>query len=900
MFIQRHETEVLQKKLSQAIENGIGSTILISGEPGIGKTTLIKNFMDNCDKASEKNVLTAIGSCLDMDGVSRGFLPWREVLIELDADKAAGKDEEKKSNFKKIVKTVFDEAGSQWLEAIPVIGDISSAIFETAKTISKDELIDTETGDSKKLALKDRLKNVAKECTGEWLNVIPVVGNLSAAIYKTTNAIQKSKQVTYSQNQQDFFVRVMHRFRELAESNPVVIYIDDLQWADISSMNLFFYLSKNLKDEPYPMVLIGSFRPQDIKDGRLNPISGEVERHPWEEKINNLQRYSAIDLVEVSYLDQSQIGSYIDLRFPQNEFSAKFKNEIATQTKGNSLFVRELLLNLEEREIIYEKDGMYFSDETLDLTTLPTTVSGVIEERFQRLKEELQEVLQIASVQGTDFSLEVIGTILEDSNLKLLKKVQELQKKYSLILKSETVYDKLTKIYNFTHNLVQKYIYYQINEDFRLEIHSMIVETLKNFFEGDEIYKVAEQYSFHFGVANEIIDENGKIIFSIEAYSEETLNEYLKFIKYLGEKYKDEYRNEEAIGKYLTIIEILKIKADNEAEIMAQIDISKIYTFIGKVDEAISVLKKCSEQAQNLSFKKLQGVAFNEIGVNLVYQGNFDEGMKYFLKQVEICNEIGEKDKILNVYGNMGVVYAEKGDYDNSIESFQKSLKIGKEIGDKKGIGNAIGNIGIVYTEKNELGKAMECFEEQQRIYEEIGDKNGVSIALGNMGRVYGSQKNPGKAIECYRKQIKICEKLGNKRGISIASGNIGSVFKGIKSYEKAMEYFQKKMILCKELGDNFGLSIVLGNIGEIHRINGEFDKTLENFDKAIEVLRNLGIPRYLCNQLMEKADLLFSTKKYENAKAINSEVQKLADKNNLNEFIDRSRSLAEKINSVI
>ncbi|KAA3604002.1 MAG: ATP-binding protein, partial [Calditrichaeota bacterium] len=267
MFIPRHETEVLQEKLNQVIENGIGSTILISGEPGIGKTTLIKNFMDNCDKASEKNVLTAIGSCLDMDGVSRGFLPWREVLIELDADKAAGKDEEKKSNFKKIVKTVFDEAGSQWLEAIPVIGDISSAIFETAKTISKDELIDTETGDSKKLALKDRLKNVAKECTGEWLNVIPVVGNLSAAIYKTTNAIQKSKQVTYSQNQQDFFIRVMSRFRELCENNPVVIYIDDLQWADISSMNLFFYLAKNLKDSPYPMVLIGSFRPQDVKDG---------------------------------------------------------------------------------------------------------------------------------------------------------------------------------------------------------------------------------------------------------------------------------------------------------------------------------------------------------------------------------------------------------------------------------------------------------------------------------------------------------------------------------------------------------------------------------------------------------------------------------------------------------
>ncbi|KAA3600888.1 MAG: hypothetical protein DWQ06_08685 [Calditrichaeota bacterium] len=850
MFIPRHETEVLQKKLTQAIENGIGSTILISGEPGIGKTTLIKNFMDNCDSTSEKNVLTAIGSCLDMDGVSRGFLPWREVLIELDADKAAGKDEEKKSNFKKIVKTVFDEAGSQWLEAIPVIGDISSAIFETAKTISKDELIDVETGDTKKLALKDRLKNVAKECTGEWLNVIPVVGNLSAAIYKTTNAIQKSKKISYAQNQQDFFIHVMSQLRELAEHNPVMIYVDDLQWADISSMNLFFYLAKNLKDSPYPMVLIGSFRPQDVKDGRLNPISGEIERHPWEEKINNLKRYDAAEFVEVSYLNQKQISSYIDLQFPKNEFSEKFKEEIVNLTRGNSLFVRELLLNLEERKIIFVKNGTYFADETLDISTLPQTVTGIIEERFQRLSEDLQEILQIASAQGSDFSLELISAILEIKTFKLSTKMNALQQKYSLVLKSETVYDKLKKIYNFTHNLVQKYIYYQMSEDFRLDLHSALVDTLEDFFEGEEIYKVAEPYSYHFGVANGIIDENGKLQIENEI-EKESLKKYLEFQKYLADNLKKSYQNEEAISKYSELCEIAKLLGDKKLEMKFRLTLAQIYFRVSQYEKALSFSKEALEECKKYNLRMQEADFHLEVGNSLSVQGNKEESRKHYEQSLALYEELNDKIGQANVLGNIGNLFDKINESKVAEEYFRKALKLNNELGNKSGASKNIGNIGVIYGVKGEFDKCLKYFEDSSEMRKGSNDKNGIALNIGNMGAVYGNKGEFDKALKCYKESLKISEEIGDRSNLSHFFANIGLIYSYKCEFEDALEFLHKSLKINEEIGFKGGKLYTLRLMAIAYYRIKNYPKTKECFEKILGLSSSLNFELRVIEQKM-------------------------------------------------
>lgn len=95
MNIQRPELALLEQAIDDVLVDGKGTSIFITGEPGIGKSTLVSTFLDRCDQRHQTNILTATGRCIDIDGISRGYLPWKEVLVELDADRAAGKDIEK-------------------------------------------------------------------------------------------------------------------------------------------------------------------------------------------------------------------------------------------------------------------------------------------------------------------------------------------------------------------------------------------------------------------------------------------------------------------------------------------------------------------------------------------------------------------------------------------------------------------------------------------------------------------------------------------------------------------------------------------------------------------------------------------------------------------------------------
>ncbi len=285
--------------------------------------------------------------------------------------------------------------------------------------------------------------------------------------------------------QSDFFALIENKLRELAEEMPVVIFIDDLQWADLTSINLFFYLAKNLQDDPYRMLLIGAYRPQDVRDGRINPVTGQMERHPVEEKINNLNRYNACTSIALSYFDTEQIRAYTNERFSNNLLSDAFCAEIAKVSKGNTLFLQELLNNFEEKAWVQQINNQYQLTTNINYSALPNSIEGVLSERYQRLPEDLREILQIASTQGDDFSVEIISQLLEERTFKMMRKINRLSQDYHIIEKIPKNYQKLTKIYTFIHNLFQKYVYNKMDEGFRTEIHAEIAHVFSETFDED-------------------------------------------------------------------------------------------------------------------------------------------------------------------------------------------------------------------------------------------------------------------------------------------------------------------------------------------------------------------------------------------------------------------------------
>lgn len=821
MIIPRPELTLLERALDDLITNGKGTTIFVTGEPGIGKSTLISTFLDQCDYRHQANVLTATGRCIDIDGISRGYLPWKEVLIELDADRAADKDIEKKKSFTTIIKTLFDESGSEWIQNVPYIGDISAAILDTAHAIQRVEEIDSTSGETREMTFRQRLAHVVKECTGSWMGAIPVVGGLAEAIYKTSRSLGERRRGTSTKNQEDFFILVMTRLRTLAKDNPVVVFLDDLQWADASSLSLLLYLSKNLNDLPYPLLLIGSYRAEDVRRGRRNPQTGEAERHPLEEKINILMRYDACQDIALGAFDHAQIEAYVQQRFPRQDFDEAFIDELEHVSGGNALFVQEMLTNMIERGIIAERDGIWGLTAEPDYSQLPRTVEGVIKERYDRLAEKLKEMLQVAAVEGEEFSFEVLESILQDSRLALNRSIDRLMNRHALVHRSGKISEKVMRLYEFTHNLVQKYIYYSMEEDFRQEIHRMIATTLKELLGVEGVNRWAEEYSLHLGVGEKIIDERRHIILDLAPKDPsriEAFNEYMQLEKALVDQRAAEYKNEEAIATCDHVIELMRINGD----------------------DAIARLEYVSRKVKMLELI-----------------GRWNEAEAIYHQQLGVIRESGDKAREARTLTSIADLVRRLGRPDEAELFYREGERIARDLNDRAAIARAVGYRGLLHWRRKEYGAALECYREQEEISREMEDGGYLGMALGNRGSVYADLGRYDEALACYLESEQLARDAGDRLGVANTIGNRGTIHANRGEYDLALECFQEAERIEREAGFRKGVAHNVGNRGSVYLSQGDHAHALRCFHEAARGHREIGFLHSLSSWLCDIAHTL-------------------------------------------
>jgi len=821
MLIPRPELALLERALDDVIADGNGTTIFVTGEPGIGKSTLLATFLDGCDRHHDRNILTATGRCIDIDGISRGYLPWKEVLIELDADRAAGRDAEKKKSFTTIIKTLFDESGSEWIQNIPYVGDISAAILTTAQAIQRIEEIDTKSGETRELSFRERLAHVVKECTGSWMGAIPVVGGLAEAIYKTSRSLNQRKQGGATRSQEDFFVLVMMRLRALARDNPVVVFLDDLQWADASSLSLLLYLARNVHDLPYPLLLIGSYRAEDVRRGRRSPHTDDFERHPLEEKINVLMRYDACQEIALGAFDRSQVGAYVRQRFPRCDFDARFIGELHHVSGGNALFVQEMLTNMIERGIIAERTGVWGLTTQPEYNRLPRTVEGVIRERYERLAEELREMLQVAAVEGEEFSFEVLESILQEDRLALNRRLDRLMNRHELVHRSDRLSDSIMRLYEFTHNLVQKYIYYSMEEDFRREVHRMIAAALKKLLSEEGVIRWSEAYSLHLGVGEGIIDERRRIRIKQAPTAPGTIAvmlEYLRLQQSLVEQHLAEHNNEEAIAVCDHIISLMKVNGDDVAAIL---------------------------QYSRRKAKTLELI------------GRWSDAEELYREQLMMVREAGDRVAEARLLTSISDLVRRLGRMDEAEQIALDGERIARELGDREAIARSVGYRGLLHWRRGQLGEALTCYAEQEKLARELGNRSALGMALGNRGSVYADRGEYDAALADYAESEEIVRELGDRLGIANSVGNRGTIYQSLGDYDKAMECYLEEEKIEREMGFRKGIGHAVGNRASIHRDRKEYAEALACFREATEVHREIGFLYKMTSWICGTADVL-------------------------------------------
>lgn len=268
---------------------------------------------------------------------------------------------------------------------------------------------------------------------------------------------------------------------------PLVLVLDNLHWADTSSLLLLEFLAPEL--ERSRILVLGTYRDVDVP-----------RRHPLSQSLGNLIRESGggFQRVQLRGITQEEVARFIELT---SEISAPpdVVSAVHSRTEGNPLFVTEIVRLMKE-------EGQDWD------ARIPEGIRDAIGRRLSRLSDDCNGVLTVASVIGREFSLQQLVRLVDDqSEDELLDLLDEASEGHAI---EEA--DSGVGFYQFTHSLIQQTLSSELSTRRRVRMHKQIAEALEEIY-GDGSEAHAGELAHHYHEASVMIGSEKMVHYSLVA-----------------------------------------------------------------------------------------------------------------------------------------------------------------------------------------------------------------------------------------------------------------------------------------------------------------------------------------------------------------------------------------------
>jgi tetratricopeptide (TPR) repeat protein len=479
---------------------------------------------------------------------------------------------------------------------------------------------------------------------------------------------QKSTEGKDRLEQTDLYEQVTRILQVLATRYPLILVIEDIQWADVESINLFYHLCQSLAGSR--VLILSAFRPEEVAMGRdgkrhpLLPILSEIQR-TWGAIRINLDQSSGMEFVE-ALLDSEP-----------NHLGPEFRQTLLQHTAGHPLFTIELLRSLQERgDLRHDEAGFWSERESLSWDRLPARVEAVIAERIDRLPLDLRQILEVGSVEGEEFTAEVTAEVLSVEEGMLVRQLSDqLDRTHRLVAATQSLRLDGQRIsrYRFQNHLFQTFLYDSLDNVERTFFHERVGLTLERFYQAqpDGINTISVQLARHFQRAG----------LPLKA---------IHYLRISGKKSEQLSANTEAIGFYrqaLTLcpeIHDALVRAQTELDLtialsdqfsatvgIASSEVVKLY------DRAFQLCQELSEQIKDPQEAAKQLVpTLIGLGGYFVHLTKFQLARKNYDHALALAQASGDPDVLMLSYWGEGVLMVQVGEFSSARSHLEQAFAI--------------------------------------------------------------------------------------------------------------------------------------------------------------------------------------------------------------------------------
>jgi class 3 adenylate cyclase/tetratricopeptide (TPR) repeat protein len=287
----------------------------------------------------------------------------------------------------------------------------------------------------------------------------------------------------------------------VSRHQPVVLVLDDMQWADKASLQLLRHLTAS--EQGMRLLVLGTYRDDEL-----------FRSHPLLETLAALRRQHGVSRVELAGLDDTGVMALMEATAGHSldDAAVGLAHAVYRETDGNPFFVSEVLVHLAETGAIFQDaSGRWTTIQSIEQVALPDSAREVIGARVGRLGQDAERVLSIAAVIGRDFDLDVLARATNSSHDDLLD-ILEAAAAVALV---REIADGQGR-YNFAHALIQHTLYEDLGPNRRARAHRQVAEALENLY-GDRPGARVGELARHWFNATQPIDVAKAINYSRQA-----------------------------------------------------------------------------------------------------------------------------------------------------------------------------------------------------------------------------------------------------------------------------------------------------------------------------------------------------------------------------------------------
>ncbi len=666
--------------------------------------------------------------------------------------------------------------------------------------------------DNKGVINVDTLKLFITEFAPELIHRFPVIRLFLNIVSEKENELGSKEQL---------WDTICTLIIKISQDRPLILFIDDLHWSDEETLSLLSYIARNTVHSH--VMIICTYRSEEIRKSE----SGTT--HPMVELERGISSEYHFTSIKLERLQTSSIKEMVNSIFPESDFGTSFYELLYNETEGNPLFIVETLKLLKTENIIEKKGNTFQLKENYDLLAIPKSIHDIVMRRIGRLKEDEREILEIGAVEGESFHSGTIGTCLELPRVKLLKKLQSLEREHHIIHPED-------KMYRFDHGKIREFLYDAITPELRVEYHIMIGSYLSenyseeenltpniayHFLKGEDEHRAlpflitAGEWSKKLFANKQAIEyyqkvldisDNPKLNESVAISSEERI----RVLEGFGDVLALIGNHESALERFKELITIEEIPPLKKVEILRKIGM--VYNEEGEHEKALNTLNHADEELEKLRIQQKGNIDTNiaigktRITRSRVYKslGLYNEAKKEVEGGLSLMVENQNPIELSNAYNNLGVIYEDLGAFEQATEMYSRSLKLCEQTGDKKGIAVAFNNLANIHYFQGDYGKTVENSKKSLEIMTAIGYRSGIAGACNNLGTVYQDQGRYDEALKMHEKCLLIRTEIGDIPGVSMSYGNLGSVKLDLQDYIGAQKDLEKSI----QISDSINLRI--------------------------------------------------------------------------------------------